>query len=85
MKRYFVLLLFLFSMLTISCGQKQADGWTDLFNGKDLTGWKQLNGKATYEIRDGEIVALLVKSGSGTSTLLRLIAGLVSPTSGHIS
>lgn len=33
----------------------------------------------------GKIVGLLGRSGSGTSTLPRLIAGLDRPTSGHIS
>ena len=28
----------------------------DLFNGKDLTGWVQRGGKATYAIEGGEIV-----------------------------
>ena len=32
-----------------------------LFNGKDLTGWKQLNGKAKYEVRNGEIVGTTVQ------------------------
>ncbi len=31
-------------------------GWTDLFNGKDLSGWHQLNGKAEYRVVDGVIV-----------------------------
>ena len=34
--------------------------WVNLFNGKDLTGWKQLNGKARYEVRNGEIVGTTV-------------------------
>jgi len=34
--------------------------WTNLFNGKDLTGWKQLNGKAKYEVVNGEIVGTTV-------------------------
>lgn len=38
-----------------------ADTWSDLFNGKDLDGWDQRGGKATYKIEDGAIV--------GTSTL----------------
>ena len=38
----------------------QAGGWTDLFNGKDLTGWKQLNGQAKYEVVNGEIVGTTV-------------------------
>src|SRR5262245_12390357 len=34
-----------------------ADGpWVSLFNGKDLTGWVQRNGKATYVAKDGVIV-----------------------------
>ncbi|HEV3360023.1 MAG TPA: nitrate/sulfonate/bicarbonate ABC transporter ATP-binding protein [Pseudonocardiaceae bacterium] len=36
-------------------------------------------------LRSGEIVALLGRSGSGKSTLLRTIAGLIPPTSGHVS
>jgi hypothetical protein len=34
--------------------------WTDLFNGKDLKGWKQLGGKATYAVSNGEIVGTTV-------------------------
>ncbi|GGH34605.1 hypothetical protein GCM10007423_25610 [Dyadobacter endophyticus] len=40
--------------------QKSKDGWQDLFNGKDLTGWKQLNGQAKYEVKDGAIVGTSV-------------------------
>ncbi len=34
--------------------------WTKLFNGKDLSGWKQLGGKAKYEVQNGEIVGTTV-------------------------
>lgn len=34
--------------------------WVNLFNGKDLTGWKQLNGKAKYTVQNGEIVGTTV-------------------------
>jgi hypothetical protein len=36
--------------------------WQSLFNGKDLTGWKQLNGKAKYEVANGEIVGTTVSN-----------------------
>ena len=49
-------------ILFSACGTVMAaDGWTDLFNGKDLTGWVQRGGVAKYTIEDGAIV--------GTSTL----------------
>lgn len=34
--------------------------WTELFNGKDLSGWKQLNGKALYKVGKGEIIGTTV-------------------------
>jgi hypothetical protein len=43
-----------------SCASGPDDGWTELFNGKDLTGWKQLNGEAKYEVVDGMIVGTTV-------------------------
>lgn len=39
----------------------------------------------SFQINPGEIVALIGKSGSGKSTILRLISGLESPQSGEIS
>lgn len=55
------LLSFLILFLLILSGAVNAqDGWTKLFNGKDLTGWKQLNGKAKYEVVDGEIIGTTV-------------------------
>jgi NitT/TauT family transport system ATP-binding protein len=38
----------------------------------------------SFDLRKGEIVALLGKSGAGKSTLLRCIAGLITPTSGQV-
>lgn len=37
-----------------------------------------------FTLREGEIVTLLGKSGSGKSTILRMIAGLVPPTRGEV-
>lgn len=34
--------------------------WQQLFNGKDLKGWKQLGGEAKYHVEDGEIVGTTV-------------------------
>lgn len=40
--------------------EAQTGKWQQLFNGKDLQGWKQLNGKAKYEVLNGEIVGTTV-------------------------
>lgn len=48
--------------------QKTGAGWTNLFNGRDLTGWKQLNGKAKYTVSNGEITGTTV-SGEPNSFL----------------
>lgn len=55
--------LLLLGSLTISCQQanKNADGWENLFNGKDLTGWKPLAGKANYHVEDDAIVGVMTK------------------------
>jgi NitT/TauT family transport system ATP-binding protein len=39
----------------------------------------------SLKLHEGEIVALLGKSGSGKSTFLRCIAGLIAPTMGTVS
>lgn len=38
----------------------QQDGWIPLFNGKDLSGWKQLNGKAEFKVMNGAIAGICV-------------------------
>ncbi|NIJ53595.1 3-keto-disaccharide hydrolase [Dyadobacter arcticus] len=50
----------LFSVIGHAQAQKSNDGWQDLFNGKDLSGWKQLNGQAKYEVKDGAILGTSV-------------------------
>jgi NitT/TauT family transport system ATP-binding protein len=40
--------------------------------------------KVDFQINDGEIVAVLGKSGSGKSTFLRILAGLIEPSGGRV-
>ena len=48
-------------IMSQSMAQKATGGnWQNLFNGKDLKGWKQLNGKAKYEVKNGEIIGTTV-------------------------
>lgn len=53
------LILLAFLMTTQLAGTAQG-GWVDLFNGKDLTGWKQLNGQAKYRVENGVLVGTTV-------------------------
>lgn len=50
-------LLFLL-LLTLSLASNAQ--WIKLFNEKNLDGWKQLNGKASYEVKDGTIIGTTV-------------------------
>lgn len=47
--------------LVLLCSCQPNDGWQALFNGKDFTGFVQLNGKAPYEVVDGCMVGTSVK------------------------
>ncbi|MGH7201184.1 MAG: 3-keto-disaccharide hydrolase [Planctomycetaceae bacterium] len=49
----------------LTAGEQDA---VSLFNGKDLAGWKQINGTATYVVEDGVIVGTTVE-GSPNSFL----------------
>ena len=57
MKKNVVLTLLLFCAASLS-----AQNWEPLFNGKNLKGWKKLNGKAEYKIVDDAIVG--IKNGN---------------------
>lgn len=48
--------LLLAVLLVLPAVGEDKDGWTPLFNGKDLSGWVQKNGTATYRVEDGCIV-----------------------------
>jgi hypothetical protein len=62
MKLTLRLLLIFFLILPVAAWsqQKASSKWIDLFNGKDLKGWKPLNGKAKFEVLNGEIVGTTV-------------------------
>ena len=45
---------------TYTNAQTAKSGWTELFNGKNLNGWHQLNGHAKYSVENGEIVGTTV-------------------------
>ena len=47
----------------------QTTGWTPLFDGKTLNGWKRLAGTAEYKVEDGAIVGTTV-AGSGNTFLV---------------
>lgn len=42
-------------------------------------------GNLSFELHEGEIVAILGRSGAGKSTFLRILAGLVSPSEGTVT
>ncbi|MGH3204454.1 MAG: nitrate/sulfonate/bicarbonate ABC transporter ATP-binding protein [Streptosporangiaceae bacterium] len=62
----------------------EARGVTKTFTTPDGRALPVLDG-VSLTLREGEIVALLGKSGSGKSTFLRCIAGLILPSAGSVS
>lgn len=47
-----------FLMAIVACSITGQEQWENLFNGKNLKGWKKLNGTAEYVIRDGAIIGI---------------------------
>lgn len=61
MKAKLIVVIGLLLVTFSASAQKGSRGkWQKLFNGKDLSGWHQLNGKAKYEVKNGEIVGTTV-------------------------
>ncbi len=50
----FIVILICFNSNVVA--QSSEKGWQVLFNGKDLSGWRELNGKHKWEVKDGMIV-----------------------------
>jgi len=60
-------LLFAFVLLfAASLVHSQKNGWTDLFDGKSLNGWKKVAGTADYKVEDGVIVGSTVPNSPNT-------------------
>jgi len=64
--RYLITVLSLLPFLSCnnssssSSGTANRNGWQNLFNGKNLDGWHQLNGHAKYSVEDSEIIGTTV-------------------------
>ncbi|HEY8691071.1 MAG TPA: DUF1080 domain-containing protein, partial [Chitinophagaceae bacterium] len=52
--------LIFFIFISLSSFAQPSAGWQDLFNGKDIKGWKPLNGHAKFEVINEEIVGTTV-------------------------
>lgn len=53
-------LLFILIFPVFCMAQNSSGEWESLFNGKDLSGWKDLNGDHVWEAKDGMIVGTMV-------------------------
>lgn len=61
-------LILAFLVTGISCSNSSTskkdtsseEGWINLFNGKDLSGWSELEGKTKFEVKDGQIIGTTI-------------------------
>jgi len=58
-------ILFIVSGFIITC-EAQSSGWSDLFDGKTLNGWKRLAGTAQYSVENGMIAGTTVLHSGNT-------------------
>lgn len=65
MKKYLLPLVIILVCVNVAQAQK----FTSLFNGKDLTGWRVLTGNAAYTVKDGIIVGT-TSANAATSFLV---------------
>ncbi len=54
------------ALFSCSQEQKSEDNWTELFNGKDLSGWKVVAGTAPFEVVGDEIIGTSVAGSPNT-------------------
>src|SRR5271154_276205 len=67
MRRFIPIFL---ALATLNATQLFAAGWVNLFNGKNLDGWTQKTGRATYSVENGCIVGTIHVPGGGTNSFL---------------
>lgn len=66
---------FVVAALLLTASSLVAGPWRPLFNGKDLAGWKVLNGTATYAVVDGAIVGSTVTGSPNTFLVTEEVFG----------
>lgn len=71
MSRYYYLPLLCCATFTLAITtrifpQSHTNGWTSLFDGKTIAGWRVLAGKATFAVEDGAIVGTTVANTGNT-------------------
>lgn len=69
MRKYILPALLAALTLTVSGVASADEGWIEPFNGKDLTGWTQKNGTASYVVEEGGIIRGKTNEGSPNSFL----------------
>jgi hypothetical protein len=65
-KSFFTFFAFLFFKCGTLYSQKSDNGWSNLFDGKTLTGWHRLAGTADYNVENGAIVGTTVMNSGNT-------------------
>jgi NitT/TauT family transport system ATP-binding protein len=70
--------------MTASAAAVVFDNVTKVFNRPDGVGTFTAVDRLSFEVRPGEIVAVLGKTGCGKSTVFNIISGLAEPTSGQV-
>jgi hypothetical protein len=66
MKKYLSIILLAFSFMIVASCNAQSNGYVNLFNGKNLNGWKRLAGNAVYTVENGMIVGTSVLHSGNT-------------------
>lgn len=66
LKRVYLLALAIILQTSVSSTANDEGGWTDLFNGKSLQGWKVLGGHAPFKMEGGVIVGTTVLNSANT-------------------